>query len=172
MDRMVKLRPEQAHRIKRLLYLSDGLESLQLSEVRFYKEWKDFFFHSICEMEELGLLTSIRTYPLGRAFDSDDRESGPEGSANQSVKTMEAMTMNNGEKPGQASGTIHICPVVHLATRQLPDEPTCEQLTQVWREFFLQVLWELQQDGLIAPLIKSHGFNIEKRINQRESCPR
>lgn len=61
----VLLSPSQVGRIKMLLYLADGQGSLQLSDTRIYRAWKEFFFESLCEMEELGLLKSIRTYPLG-----------------------------------------------------------------------------------------------------------
>lgn len=50
-------------RIKTLLYLADGQESLQLSDKKNYNGWKAFLYEVLCEMEELGLLKSIITYP-------------------------------------------------------------------------------------------------------------
>jgi hypothetical protein len=53
----------QERRIKTLLYLADGQESLQLSDKKNYDGWKAFLYEVLCEMEELGLLKSIITYP-------------------------------------------------------------------------------------------------------------
>lgn len=71
-SRDLLLSPVQMGRIKMLLYLADGRESLQLSDMRIYRAWKELFFDSVCEMEELGLLKSIRTYPLG--INKEERE--------------------------------------------------------------------------------------------------
>jgi hypothetical protein len=167
----VKVRPDQAYRIRELVYLSDGIEQLQLSELRIYKAWKDFFFQCLCEMEELDLLKSIRTYPLGIISDPDadasdserdadadaDSDAEPEynvsGSSDQCLNKKEVINMRNDRSAARKSQTMKICPVVHLAAEQTGNQSLSgEQLTKSWREFFLQVLWELQQDGLIKPI--------------------
>ena len=115
MDGKVKVRPDQAYRMRQLAYLADGIEQLQLSEVRIYKAWKDFFPQCLCEMEELDLLKSIRTYPLGIITDLDGSEPECDGSAVQCLKNKEVINMRNDRGAARRSQTMKICPVAHLA---------------------------------------------------------
>ena len=168
MDRKVKVRPDQAYRIRQLVYLADGIDQLQLSDLRMYKAWKDFFFQCLCEMEELDLLKSIRTYPLGIISQPGDSERkgkqdlgyGDSSAGVQCRNNKEVINMQS-DSDRSSARTAHamkICPVVHLAmeqTGQTGNQPVSvcgEQLMNSWMGFFLQVLWELQQDGLIEPI--------------------
>lgn len=174
MDRKVKVRPDQAYRMRQLVYLADGIDQLQLSELRIYKAWKDFFFQCLCEMEELDLLKSIRTYPLGIISEPDDNDSGSgsereceqalgyeysdSGAAAQCLNNKEVINMQGSSDRSsvRAAHAMKICPVVHLAveqTEQMGNQLLSgEQLMNSWMGFFLQVLWELQQEGLIEPI--------------------
>lgn len=164
MDRKVKVRPDQAYRMRQLVYLADGIDQLQLSELKIYKAWKDFFFQCLCEMEELDLLKSIRTYPLGIISEPDDSDSEGDsgyedsGAADRCLNNKEVINMQS-DCSCSSTRTAHamkICPVVHLAVEQTEQTGnqslSGEQLMNSWMGFFLQVLWELQQDGLIEPI--------------------
>lgn len=61
--------------------------------------------------------------------------------------------MWNDRSAAYQSQTMKICPVVHLAAEQTGNQSLSgERLRKSWREFFFQVLWELQQEGLIKPI--------------------
>ena len=56
----------QACRFRHLVDLAGGIDNLDLTDAKIYRAWKDFLFEILMEMEELGLMKSIETYPLGQ----------------------------------------------------------------------------------------------------------
>lgn len=183
--------PAQARHIKMLLYLADGHESLQLSDMRTYRAWKEFFFQSICEMEELGLLKSIRTYPLGSSsmfhfnapigIKEKEEEQKEKSSCSTSSSTRRAradndnpfkckgksresrekgdmnmnkvdMNKNNAWNVWGQEQAIKICPVVNWSnwsTQQECDQFNPDHLDKAWKSFLLDMLYELEAEGLI-----------------------
>ena len=199
-NREVLLTPTQTGRIKMLLYLADGHESLQLSDLRIYRAWKEFFFESVCEMEELGLLRSIRTYPVSpvspvspvRRPDSmsmscchcrtrtrtrtrtstrtststsnckDDCNCNEIRAYKYKYKERRYMNMrkntdkrkkrnkSNTRDAWDVSGkAIEICPVLNWLAKQECDRINPHWLNKAWKSFLLDILCELEAEGLI-----------------------
>lgn len=175
-NRDVLLTPTQTGRIKMLLYLADGHESLQLSDLRIYRAWKEFFFESVCEMEELGLLRSIRTYPVSppgsmsmsccHSRTSNCKDDCNEIKAyNYNYKEKRYMNMRRNtdkNKKRNKSNTwdardawdvsgkaIQICPVLNWLAKQECDRINPHWLNKAWKSFLLDILCELETEGLI-----------------------
>lgn len=94
----------QERRIKTLLYLADGQESLQLSDKKNYDGWKAFLYEVLCEMEEFGLLKSIITYPSRLIGEKEYQQS----------KTVENWNLNDARVGTVGTvGTVDTVTAVH-----------------------------------------------------------
>lgn len=184
-NREVLLTPTQRGHIKMLLYLADGHESLQLSDLRIYRAWKEFFFESVCEMEELGLLRSIRTYPVSppgsmsmsccnsrtrtrtrnfkddcncneiRAYKYNYKERRYMNKRKNTDKRKKRKKSNTrdardaGDAWDVSGKAIEICPVLNWLAKQEFDRINPHWLNKAWKSFLLDILCELEAEGLI-----------------------